>query len=93
MVATLTIGLRDDSRVKKKISGQKLTIEQSLLAFILDDLNLILWSKSKRRGAKPKSIYKKLTEEKARKDELRSFDTPEDYEAWMRSKREKWNNG
>ena len=92
-MATLTIGLRDDSRVKKKISGQKLTIEQSLLAFILDDLNLILWSRSKRRGSKPKSVYKKLTDETNKKNELKSFDTPEEYEAWMRSKREKWNNG
>lgn len=91
LVATLVLGLPEDSRIKMKISGQKITLEQALMAVIIDDLNMILWQRSKRRK-KPESLYKKLTEEK-KKDELLSFSTPEQYEEWMKKKRERWNNG
>lgn len=93
MVATLAIGLPENSRVKMKLSGQKLTLEQSLLALLLDDFNLFLWSRQKHRGARPKSVFKELTEEKKPKDELMSFDSPEAFEAWKRKKREVWDNG
>ena len=49
-----------------------------------------MWSMQKRRGAKPKSLYKKLTEDKPQKDELLSFSSPEEYEKWMARKKEKW---
>ena len=88
-MATLTIGLPDSSRVKMKLSGQKLTLEQSLLALILDDFNLLLWSRQKRKGSRPKSIFKDLTEEKKPKDELMSFATPEEFNEWLKRKREK----
>ena len=89
LVATLVLGLPDHSRLKMKVSGQKITTEQAMLAVIIDDLNLLLWQRSKRRK-KPESLYKKRTEEK-QKDELLSFSSPEEYEEWMRKKREKWN--
>lgn len=92
LVATLALGLPDHSRVKMKICKQRLTLEQGLLAFILDDLNLLLWSKQKKRGRRPKSIYKTLTAEKKPKDELKSFDSEEAYEAWMAQKRKDWEN-
>lgn len=88
-MATLTMGLPDSSRVKMKLSGQKLTLEQSMLALILDDFNLLLWSRQKRRGSKPKSIYKELTEEKKPKDELMAFTTPEEFNEWLKRKQEK----
>ena len=88
-MATLTIGLPDSSRVKMKLSGQKLTLEQSLLALILDDFNLLLWSRQKRKGSRPKSIFKDLTEEKKPKDELMSFATPEEFNEWLKRKQEK----
>lgn len=76
-----------------KMSGQKLTLEQSLLALLLDDFNLLLWSRQKHRGAKPKSIFKDLTEEKKPKDELMSFSSAEDFDKWLKRKQEKYNNG
>ncbi len=72
-----------------KMSGQKLTLEQSLLALLLDDFNLLLWSRQKHRGAKPKSIFKDLTEEKKPKDELMSFSSAEDFDNWLKRKQEK----
>ena len=85
LAATLTAGLPRSSRVKMKMSGQKLTIDQTLLALILDDLNLMMWSRSKRHGSKPKSAYKLLTEEPKPKDELMKFRDIESFEEWYRS--------
>lgn len=85
LLATLTVGLPKSSRVKMKMSGQKLTIDQTLLALIFDDLNLMLWSRNKRRGSKPKSAYKLLTEEPKPKDELMKFKDIESFEKWYRS--------
>lgn len=88
-VATLAIGLRDDSRIKRKMSGSKLTIDQSLLALLLDALRINNWMHTKdaqHRRNIPESIYKRLTtEEKEKKvDELRHFDSVEDFEEWHR---------
>lgn len=88
MVATLTLGLADNSRVKKKLSGQKLTLEQAFLALLLDDFNILLWSKQKHRGPRPKSFYKTLTEEKEPKDELMVFTSAEDFNNWRKQKQE-----
>ncbi len=91
-MATLTIGLRNESRTKMRIAGQRITLDQMLMALIFDDLNLILWRGSKRRS-KPQSLYKLLTEKKAEKDELKCFDTPEEYEEWMTRIKEGAKNG
>lgn len=93
LVATLTLGLRDESRIKKKISGQKLTLDQSLMALIVDELNMLLWQRSKKRGKKPKSVYKTLTEPPKEKEELKVFTSPEDYEAWYRAKHKRSRDG
>ena len=85
------MGLPESSRVKKKISGQKLTLEQSLLALILDDFNLLLWSRGKRKGSRPKSVYKTLTEDKKQKDDLMSFKSTEDFDKWLKRKQERCN--
>ena len=85
LVATLVIGLSPDSRVKRKLRGEKLTLVESLLAIIIDDLNLILWQRSKSKK-KPASFYEKLSEEEKPKEELMVFDSPEAYEEWRKSK-------
>ena len=75
LIATLAVGLPESSRIVRKYSKTKLTIEQMLLAMLVD------------------GIFKKLTEENKPKDELMSFRTPEEFEAWMARKREKQSNG
>jgi len=88
VVATLAIGLSDDSRIKRKLAGQKLTFNQIINTLMLDDLNLNIWTKTKDAAKgrnKPKSLYKMLTEPKKEKEDLRTFDSIEDYEAWRRS--------
>lgn len=62
-VAIFCIGLRDDSRIKMKLSGAKVSPNILLLSGIVDRLNLLLWSKTKDgpKGInKPKSILSEL---------------------------------
>ena len=93
LIATLAVGLPESSRVVRKFSKMPLTIDQLLLAMIEDSLNGLIWGLSgKKRAKKPKSILKMLTEKKE-KDELMSFKSPEEYEAWMARKRESWKHG
>lgn len=86
MVATLCMGLRDDSRVKMKLSGAKITLTQVLLARIADELSFQSWAKTKdgqKNRNRPKSILRELTEEK--KDRVESFRTEDDFkQAWER---------
>lgn len=85
LVATLCVGLRDDSRVKMEIAGIKITLEQTLLARIADDLSFQSWAQTKdgqKNRNRPKSVLKTLLEEK-REDQHETFLTPEDFDkAW-----------
>lgn len=67
-----------------EVSGSKITLEQSLLAHIADDLSFQSWAKTKdgqKNRNRPNSILKTLLEGK--KDEMESFMTPEDFNnAW-----------
>ena len=47
MVAIFAIGLRDNSRIKMKLSNSKVPPDILLLAGIIDRLNLLLWAKTK----------------------------------------------
>lgn len=89
-MATLVVGLPESARVKKKKSKVKITLDQALLAMLFDSVQMLRWGLQKRKGARPKSAYKKLTEEKPEKDELLSFSTPEEYERWRKRKEERW---
>lgn len=79
MVATLVFGLRDNSRVKMKLSGMNIDLKTLLLSRILDDVELILWSKTNGKAQKPKSITNALMK-KEDKNDVQSFDNAEDFE-------------
>lgn len=84
LVAVLCFGLRDNSRVKMFISDTKITLEQTLLARITDELSFQSWAKTKdgqKNRNRPTSILKTLLEDK--KDETEVFLTSEDFnKAW-----------
>lgn len=90
-VAILCVGLRENSRIKQKISGNKSSIETILLASAVDYLALIFWSKTKdgQRGiGRPDSVVTQLlgvNEEKA----MLVFDTSEEFERKRRELLEK----
>lgn len=86
-MAALLVGLRDDSRYKMKLSGTHITLEQQLLAAILDDIRFIRWTKTdhgRRKTYNGKSVYQELMNPKE-KEEFMVFDSPEDFDEYMRS--------
>lgn len=90
-IAVFSCGLRDDSRIKMKMSGMKITIEQTMLAVTVDRLGLLIWMNSK-DGAKginrPKSMLKEmLSIGEPEKDTIVSFSSATDFEEeWNRRK-------
>lgn len=63
LVATLSVGLRDNSRIKMKLSNSKVPLETLLSASILDNTRMLLWAQSKdaQKGRnRPKSIVEQL---------------------------------
>lgn len=71
-VAVFSLGLRENSRIKMKLSGSKISLEQSLLASIADRLGILIWQKTK-DGSKgnnvPKSILATLNGEVKEEEE------------------------
>lgn len=81
LLATLSVGLREDSRIKMKISGAKVKPEFLLLAAAVDRLTFLAWSKTKdgQKGRKrPKSIVEMFSREQ--ESEIVVFDSAEAFE-------------
>ena len=87
--AALSAGLRDDSRIKMKISGRKIPNDTALLAAAVDRLTTLVWFKTK-NGMKginrPDSILARLMEieQKPKEKEFATFRTVEEFEAARR---------
>lgn len=86
MVATFSCGLREDSRIKLKMSGIRFDLRTQVLISIFDKLNWIGWTKTKDatkgKGA-PESLLAQLLEEKKEAD----YETFVDGESFMKE----WN--
>lgn len=85
-VAVFAYGLRDDSRIKKIISNQVVSLDTLLFASMVDRLSLSLWLQTTdgQKGTnRPNSIVDHLTkkEEKNEKDYL-VFKSGEDFEKY-----------
>ena len=86
--AVLASGLHDGSRVRRKMNGRVLTLENELRADMLDQLKLLVWSKTKdaEKGRnRPKSVYQQLTEQKEKKTKVTGFRSLEAFEARRRA--------
>ena len=80
-IAILAVGLRDDSRIKMKISEQRLTLDQVLLASTYDKIAQLVWLNSKDGSEgrnRPKSVLLELTKE-PKESEYKSM-SPEEFE-------------
>lgn len=81
-VAVFSVGLGDGSRIKRKLTGQKLSNEELLLALAVDRLSLLVWFKTK-DGAKgrnrPESILTALLGDKTKESEYQTFKTGKDF--------------
>lgn len=85
LVATLTAGLRDDSRVKMRLAGTKVPLDTLLLAASADRLTWLSWAQTEqaRSGTgQPNSILETLLEKTGGTGgPVLAFDTGEDFEA------------
>ena len=87
LVAALCSGLRESSRIFRRMRGTTLSLEQLLLAEAVDRLGLLLWQRTKdgaRGRNRPASILRLLT--KTPDEKPRGFASPEAFEeAWKRA--------
>ena len=87
VLSILAAGLRDDSRIKVKMSGSKITLDRLLMARMVDSLALLVWSKTEdaQKGRnKPKMITELLTAE-PKEEAVKTYSTPDEFErAWKK---------
>lgn len=82
-VATLSIGLRGNSRFKMNAAGRTLDISESLLATVADYLAMILWTKTKdgqKNRRRPKSIREAIESGNKKDNEIVGFESVEEFE-------------
>lgn len=83
MVATFSVGLRENSRIKMKLSNQKVPFGELLLSMISDELTRLIWMKTE-NGAKginpPKSIVSLILNNGEENTVNDGFQTVEEYE-------------
>ena len=82
LVGTLVVGLRDDSRVKMFLSGQKVPLDRVLMARAVDELAFQSWTHSRdaqKNKNRPKSVLQALMGEPKR-EEYATFETMEEFQ-------------
>ena len=82
MVAVFSDGLPKDSRIKLKMTGAKITLQEMLLALTVDRLGLLWWSKTvdgQKGRNRPESIFALLCNEPIEKKE-QAFNSGEEFE-------------
>lgn len=88
-IGTLAAGLRDDSRIKMQMSGEKITISQLLAAMTVDKLANLVWMQSKdgvKGRNKPASVVEQLRGSVSKPSEIHGFDSPEEFQkAWQKT--------
>ena len=85
-VAILVCGLRENSRIKQKISGVKAPTEILLLAHAVDRLGLLIWQNGHRKRNKPESIVELIAgAEDKQHIAVDSFESAEAFEQYRES--------
>ena len=86
LAGVLLQGLRPESRTKMKLTNQKITLEQTLLAIIADGVKALIFMLSKKKGKKlPESILKLLINGKNKTKQFKGFESSADFErSWRK---------
>lgn len=88
LLATLSVGLRDNSRIKMHLAGVKVSRMEILAAATLDRLSMLVWlhSEDGRNGTnRPKSVLAALMGQTVENDQVVAFENGEDFESeWKR---------
>ena len=79
LVATLSAGLRDDSRIKLKAAGSPVGLETVILATIADNLTMLRAGFDKSNRSKPYLFTEAISGEK--KQKVKGFRSAKDFEA------------
>jgi hypothetical protein len=80
-IATLSAGLRDNSRIKMKAAGIKASLDTLVLAALFDRLGNLMYMLSDRSGETPHAILPSLTgTEQATGKQCMSFANVSDFE-------------
>ena len=83
-VAVFSLGLRQNSRIKMIMSGNRITLEESLLSCAVARLSILAWQKTK-DGSKgtnvPQSILEKLLgiDERKSESDTQTFSSGEEF--------------
>lgn len=89
LLATLAVGLREDSRIKIRLSGSKVSRSEMLLAAAVDRLSLLVWfmTEDGQQGrGRPMSILDILMGKEKPESDVIAFKSAEDFEAeWKRT--------
>lgn len=83
-VAIFAIGLKDNSRIKMKMSGQLVSMETLLLAGISDRLSVLLWRQTldgQKGRNRPTMVLDTLTIKRIKETDVIVFSSGEDYES------------
>lgn len=83
LLATLSVGLRENSRIKMKLLDVKVQPDLLLLAAAVDRLTLLVWSKTtdaETGSNRPKSIVDILNGVATEESNIMAFDTAEEFE-------------
>ncbi|MBQ2658637.1 MAG: hypothetical protein IJF87_08730 [Erysipelotrichaceae bacterium] len=86
LAATLSVGLKDDSRIKKKLRNVQSLPEYLVDAFIMDALNILIWQNTKDGSEgknKPELIMNRVLGEEKDSNYL-SFASGEDFEKYRK---------
>ena len=81
-VAVFACGLRNDSRIKMKTSGQSVPIDTLLLAGISDRLSALVWFKTEdgQKGKNRPAMLVDFLTGKAKEKDVIAFNSGEDFE-------------
>ncbi len=83
-LATLAVGLREDSRIKMRLMGAKAPKTDLLLAAAVDRLSMLLWMSSedgKNGTNRPQSILSVILGTEQEDKAVEAFESDQDFEA------------
>src|SRR5690606_41619993 len=81
-VAVFSLGLRDNSRIKMKLSGQEVPLEVMLWAGIYDRLSLLLWAQTKdgQKGRNRPTMITEILLKREKENDIMAFHSGEEFE-------------
>lgn len=84
--ALFAYGLREDARIRLKLSGAKARLDTMLMAMAVDALNTLVWMQTQaghENRDRPRSLFAMLRGDPEPQQE--GFDTAEEFDAWRES--------